>query len=201
MPDTTRSPIPAAIAAALLITVVTQIAYMTVKGDTITGPMIWGVEAFAFLAINLLALAALRRSDGSAVGWAGLAAFGLLNLGQVGIGLTMFGPLGDGGDATATVMGAVLGFAFFLYFAAKFALAVTAVLFGLTGIGASSIAVKSVSVLAIGAGIFALVANGAAMALGREAWITYAGASGTVAALALAIMLFLRPASTQQVTA
>lgn len=192
-------------ALAMIVVVLTQIAYMTVKGAVITGPMIWGTEAIAFLAIAVLAL--MMLADNSARGtannggaplasplaWISLSLFGLFNTVQVGMGLTMFGPVGDAGEALAPVMDAIVGGAFFFYFAGKVMVGVAAIAFGLALLKAGGGAAKVIGGLAALAGLAAVLTNIAGMLMGRDV-VTIAGAAGTAATLFAAIaVLMLAP--------
>ena len=178
------------VAVATLFTVLTQIAYLTIQGEAITANMIWGAETIAFLGIALFALVPAFRGGPGALGWAGMALFGLLNLFQSGMGLMMFGPLQEGGDALAPVFAAVLAMAFLLFFAAKAALGIAAIAFGLTLFSGSGGAGKVVGALAALAGLAALVTNLVAMIVGRDLAMV-AGGAGTAAALLTALTILM----------
>ena len=113
-------------AIALLITVVTQIFYITISNGGGTPPrdIIWSVETIVFV---VLALSGLVMLPARPLIGAGLATGGILNTIQAGMGLVMFGPLMEGGEALAPVFSAVLAMAFLLYFTAKIAFGVAAV--------------------------------------------------------------------------
>ena len=81
------------IAGALIVTVITQVVYMLVGagGQSHLAYPIWRTEALMALVVAVLGFALLSRH--ALVGGC-LAAGGILNLIQVGMGLTMFYQLG-----------------------------------------------------------------------------------------------------------
>lgn len=177
---------------ALVSIVVTQIIYTLLSnaGADINRPVIWGVEAMLFLLIAVFGLVMAARTPSGAAIWAAIAAGGLLNVIQLGMGLAMFSPLQDGGEAIAPVFSAVLGMAFFLYFAGKTLFGFAAILLGLRQLSAGGSLNKIVGGLAALAGLAALIVNGLAMAMGMDL-VFPAGATGTVATLLLAIAIAL----------
>lgn len=171
------------VAVALFVTVVTQVVYITLSnlGIEPNRQVIWSLEVLTFIAIGIggLALVPARPVVGGAV-----AAGGLLNTIQAGMGLVMFPALAD----TGAGFGAVLAMAFLLYFAAKVALGVAAVAAGLLLWRECDGAARLVGAAAALAGLAAIAAN--AMAIALEADLTMvAGAAGTLAALLLAAAL------------
>lgn len=183
------------ICVALIISVVTQVMYIGLDASgTPLATAIWRTEAVVMLLIGMFGFKYARH-------WplvsAGLVAGGLFNVMQTGMGLTMFGPLGDAGEPLAPVMGAVLSYAFFLYFAAKAAFGLGAVALGLKAWSKASGWPKLAGVLAGLTGLIALVLNLYAMCVGMAA-VFLAGAAGTVAAFFLALAIgALRPADTE----
>ncbi len=188
------------IALAMIAVVLTQIAYITLKGEVVTGKLIWSVEAFTFSAIAVLALLRLGQGGGSALvpplAWASLSLFGLVNLFVVGIGLTMFGPLGDAGKVLGPVMSAVLAFAFFLYFTGKVLVGVAAIAIGLPLLNAGSGPAKLIGGVCALAGLAALAINSTGVVMGMDV-VTAAGSAGTAATLFAAIALLIMPHSAQ----
>ncbi|MDA7787978.1 hypothetical protein N8940_01960 [Sphingomonadaceae bacterium] len=180
-------------AIALVVVALTQVAYITLKGDTITGTMIWTVEAFAFLAIAVLPLTVIGRST-APLAWGALSLFGVFNVVQAGMGLTMFAPLDNAGEAMAAAKAAVLAFAFFMYFSGKMMLGLAAIIIGLGLFKTGGGLAKAVGGLAAVAGLAAFLGNGAGIIHGIEA-VRIAGATGTVAALFAAIAIFMIPRS------
>ncbi len=128
----------------------------------------------------------------SPLAWAGIALFGVFNLVQVGLGLFAFGPLLEAGEPLSPVFQAVLGTAFFFFFAAK-------ALIGLAGIVS-------------GASLWKETGRGedyrrtghrdrsggvgdqcASPCCSGGTWPTMAGAIGTAATLFVACAIVMRP--------
>lgn len=175
---------------ALVSLVVTQAIYFTLYSShaEINRPLIWGFEAAAYLAIAVCALTGLARGTGPGAGWAAIAISGVLNAVQIGMGLTLFGPLHAAGEALAPVYDAVVAGAFYLYFAGRALFGFAALLFGLGAWRAGGGAAKALGGLAMLAGLAALALNLPAMALGMDLLLP-AGASGTLAMLLLALVI------------
>ncbi len=177
------------IAAALIVTAITQLVYVTLGGggnSHIAYP-IWRIETLSALVVALFAFVILKQNP--LVGGC-LAVAGIFNVIQTGMGLTMFYQLGYGGEEPPNpVFFPVLFMSFFLYFAAKAALGVAAVVLGLelwqTITGGVWRIIGALSVLT---GLGALLLNVAAMMLGLGV-VPFAGAVGVVAALFVALGL------------
>ena len=172
---------------ALIAAVVTQAIYVALSssGGEVNRDIIWSVEVivFAVTAVAGLALISVRPIMGAAIG-----TFGVLNTVQAGMGLVMFGPLFGGGEALAPVAGAVLGLAFLLYFAAKLALGLGALVAGLLLYRHRDGGLRILGMLTAIAGMVAAALNAAAIFPATD--LTYpAGGAGTVAALLLALIL------------
>lgn len=178
-----------AVPLAMIVLVVTQLSYVVLSnsGFEMHRRVIWTTEAVAFLGITVLALVALAPNSKLAPAWAAIAASGVLNVVQVGMGLAMFGPLKDAGEAMAPAYEAVVGGAFFLYFAGKWLFGLAAILVGAAMLRGTGLA-KAAGMLAILSGLAAMAVNLVGMASGM-AWIFPAGATGTAATLLLAIAL------------
>lgn len=170
-------------AIALIVTVVTQLTYVTLGnlGIEPNRQLIWSLEVLAYLAVAIAGFSMLPANP--LVGGA-VATGGVLNTVQAGMGLVMFAPLAGSG----AVFSAVLAMAFLLYFAGKLAFALAAIAAGLDLQRGGNGAARWVGVVALLAGLLALVCNTLAIAL--EADLTQlAGGSGTLAALLLALVL------------
>lgn len=117
----------------LLVTVVTQIVYVVLSdnGFVPNRTAIWSSEAVAFLGIAIVAQVAMVEKGAMALAWSAIAVSGVLNVVQAGMGLAMFGPLKEAGDAMAPAYQATLAGAFFLYFAAKLLLGAAAITIGI----------------------------------------------------------------------
>jgi hypothetical protein len=178
-----------AVPLAMIVLVVTQLSYVVLSnsGFEMHRMVIWTTEAVAFLGITVLALVALAQNSRLAPAWAAIAVGGVLNVVQVGMGLAMFGPLNDAGEAMAPAYEAVVAGAFFLYFAGKWLFGLAAILVGAAMLRGTGLA-KAAGVLAISSGLAAMAVNLLGMATGM-AWIFPAGAAGTAATLLLAIAL------------
>lgn len=181
---------PLSIIPVLLVTIVlTQILYIvksTYKID-IPSTAVWSLEAVAFLAITVLALVAMLQKGSLTLAFAAIAMGSLLNVLQVGMGLTMFAPLSDAGEALAPVYEVVVAAAFFLYFAGKLLFGFAAIVAGmilLRGTGSARV----VAVLAAVAGLAAILVNLGGIVVGMP-WLYAAGAAGTLATLLLAVAL------------
>lgn len=181
---------PLSIIPVLLVTIVlTQILYIvksTYKID-IPSTAVWSLEAVAFLAITVLALVAMLQKGSLALAFAAIAMGSLLNVLQVGMGLTMFAPLSDAGEALAPVYEVVVAAAFFLYFAGKLLFGFAAVVAGMTLLRGTGSA-RVVAVLAAVAGLAAILVNLGGIVVGMP-WLYAAGAAGTLATLLLAVAL------------
>lgn len=177
-------------AIALLAIVVTQVLYISLGnfGITPNRQAIWGFETIAFGAIALFGMALLpaRPIVGSAIGLGGT-----LNLAQAGMGLVMFGPLGEAGEPLGAAFQAVLAMAFLLYFAGKAAFAVGGIVLGWSQWQAGAGAAKIVGLLAALTGVAGLITNLVAVVIGMGDITFIAGAAGTAATLFLALALWL----------
>lgn len=178
-------------ALALLAIVVTQALYMvnSSAGLGISTSIIWTIEAVAFLAMAVFAMVALARRAGAPTVWAAIALGGVFNVIQAGMGLAMFGPLQDAGDAAAPAFEAVVAGAFFFYFAGKFLFGAAALVLG-AALMKGPVAARVIGGLAMLSGLAALVLNAGAMAVGMD-MVYPAGAAGTAAALFAAIAVLV----------
>ena len=120
--------------------------------------------------------------------WGAIAMGGLLNVVQVGMGLAMFPPLKDAGEALAPAFNAVLAGAFFLYFAGKFLFAAAAIALGFLLFKRTATGGRIAGILAIITGFAALLVAIYAMGAGMTA-VFIGGATGTAATLFLAVAL------------
>jgi len=169
--------------------VLTQIIYIAKSTYKIEIPSfaIWSVEAVLFLALAVSGLVAMLQKGQNALAFAAIAMGAMLNVFQVGMGMTMFTPLSDAGTSQEAVYGAVVAMAFFLYFSGKLLFGFAAVSVGqrlMRETGSNRIA----GLLAIASGLIAILVNFGGMAIGM-AWLYPAGATGTLATLFLALAL------------
>lgn len=174
-------------ATALIVTVATQIIYIMVSnlGGTPNRPMIWSTEVLALIAIAISGLALVHARP---VLGAGIAVGGVLNVIQAGMGLVMFPPLLEAGEAMTPAFSAVLALAFLLFHAGKVAFGVAAIAIARELWSGADGFAKIVGALAGLSGLVALVLNVAAIVPDMD--LTYpAGAAGTAATLFLALAL------------
>ena len=180
-----------AVGAALLLTVASQIFYITVVSGSeneMLRPLTWFTELFAFAAVSILALSLGVRRPEQSVLWAAIGVSGILNLLQVGMGLSMFAPAMEANESEPQLFAAILAGAFFLYFLAKLIIGAAAL-----GVGASlarngSGWGKGIGLLAAIAGLGAIGLNLLAM-MDAKAWTFPAGGAGTAATALLALTL------------
>lgn len=179
-----------AISVLLFLTVITQAVYtglyMAAKG--VPRQWLWGVEGLVFVLLAVVAGAALVQAKSSTLGFSAILASALLNVVQVGIGLTQFGPFREAAqavEAMAPVAGSVVALSFFLYNAAKLLLGIAAVVFGAAITKAGSTVLGKLTVLV---GVLAILANTIAVVFGRVDSVP-SGAIGVVATLLLAVCL------------
>ncbi|MEN7341464.1 MAG: thiamine biosynthesis protein ThiC [Pseudomonadota bacterium] len=184
------------VAALLIALAITQSVYtaLYVAKAPVPRQLLWGLEGLLFVFLAAFAGAALAESRTLKVGWSAIAFSAVLNVVQVGVGLTMFGPFREASqdlETLAPTAGAVVAFSFFVYNAAKILLGFAALIFGLqkkaVGTGGASM-LGTVTALI---GVIAIISNATVMALGRGSFIPspVAGGSGVVATLLLALCL------------
>ncbi|MEM7762542.1 MAG: thiamine biosynthesis protein ThiC [Pseudomonadota bacterium] len=184
------------IAALLIALALTQAVYtgLYIANADVPRQLLWGLEGVLFVFLAAFAGAALVESKRLAVAWSAIVCSAVLNVVQVGVGLTMFGPfreVAQGVDGLAPAASAVVAFSFFVYNAAKILLGFAAVLFGRYKAHTSVGAGKLLGTLTLLVGALAILSNMAVMALGRGSLIPspVAGGSGVVATLLLALCL------------
>jgi hypothetical protein len=184
------------VATALIVTAITQMVYVILggSGNSHIAYPIWRIEALSALVVALFSFLIVKHN--ALVGGC-LAVAGIFNLIQTGLGLTMFYQLGYGGEAPPNpVFFPVLRMSFFLYFAAKVALGVAAIMLGMELWQTIARGAWRIVGLLVGlAGLAALLLNAAAMLLGLGV-VPFAGAVGVVAAVftAVALIRVMKPA-------
>ncbi|MFA6219831.1 MAG: hypothetical protein WC692_08655 [Erythrobacter sp.] len=182
-----------ALATLLLITVATQIFYITVvmaAGDeTPLRPATWLLEELVFLGIVILGFDLAVRQADKAWLWLAVAISGLFNAVQVGMGLSMFAPAEKGSDSDPQLFATVLAGAFFFYFVAKLLLGAVAVVLGFGGFSTQAGLVRrALAGLMVLSGLAAVGIDLLAI-LDSKSWLFPAGAAGTVATAFLALGL------------
>jgi len=176
------------LSALLFLAVITQALYTALYLASVDVPRqwLWGVEGLVFVLLAAVAGSALVGAKKYALGFSAIFASAILNVIQVGVGLTQFGPFREAAqsvEAIAPVAASVVAFSFFVYNAAKVLLGLSAVVFGAAAIQAGA---KWLGRLTVLLGIVALVANTIVMMFGRIESVP-SGATGVVATLLLAV--------------
>ena len=181
------------VAVLLLVAAVTQAAYtaMYIAEMDVPRQLMWGTEGILFTILAAFAGSALVQAKRMHLGWAAIAFAAVLNVVQVGVGLTMFAPFGEAAGAVegiAPAASAVVAYSFMVYNAAKVLLALAAIDFG---IGKARAGSAALGYLTAGVGAVALVSNALSLALGRgfSGELPIAGGSGVLATLLLAVCL------------
>ncbi|MFK8041787.1 thiamine biosynthesis protein ThiC [Congregibacter sp.] len=184
----------AQVAAGLLLALaITQAIYTALYIAELKVPrhLLWGIEGLLFTVLAAYAGAGMVQTKSFHVGWSAIAFSAVLNVVQVSVGLTMFGPFREAAgqvEGLAPAAGAVVAFSFMVYYAAKLLLGLAAIIFGMAKLKAGAAALGG---LTAALGAVALVANGAVIVLGRDGFMpsAVAGGSGVAATLLLALCL------------
>ena len=182
------------VAALLLLAAMSQPIYtaLYLGAPEVDRQFLWGLEALLFVSLAAFAGSALVTAGRYTLGFSAIAFAAALNVVQVGVGLTQFGPFREAAEANPDLGGvafAVVAFSFFGYNAAKILLGLAAVVFGMARMKEGGKALGGLTVLA---GAAALVANALVMMFGLKGFLPspVAGASGVLATLLLALCLF-----------
>lgn len=185
------------VAALLLLAAITQSIYtaLYLTMPELSRAPLWAIEGIVFTLMAAFAGSALAQAKRLHLGWSAIAAAAVLNVVQVSVGLTMFGPFSEAAKADpafAPLIGAVVAFSFMMYNAAKVLLALAAIVFGLARMNAGARTLGGLTALV---GVVALGANALLVAAGRDALgdLPLAGGSGVLATLLLAVSLFALP--------
>jgi hypothetical protein len=178
------------VATLLLIAAVTQAIYtaLYIAEADVPRQLLWGTEGFLFTVLAAFAGSALAQAKRLHLVWAAITAAAVLNVVQVGVGLTMFGPFFEVAgnlEATGPLAQGVLAFSFMVYNAAKVLLALALMVIGLDR-------GKALGVVSALVGAVAFVSNALSMGLGRDfsGELPIAGGSGVLATILLAVCLF-----------
>ncbi len=177
----------------LLVLAVTQALYTALYIAEVSVPrqLLWGSEVLLFTILAAFAGAAIVQAKNYHLGWSAIAFSAVLNVVQVSVGLTMFGPFREAAsqvDGLAPAAGAVVAYSFAVYYAAKFLLGFAALIFG---VAKMSMGAKALGGLTALVGVVAMFANAILIVFGRDGFLPspVAGGSGVVATLLLAICL------------
>ena len=192
--DFTQSRTVKTVAILLLLAAISQPIYtlLYLAAPDVDRQILWGLEGLLFVLLAAFAGSALVGARRYTLGFSAIAFCAVLNVVQVGVGLTQFGPFREAAAANADLEGvafSVVAFSFFGYNAAKILLGLAAVVFGMAKMNSGGKALGGVTVLV---GAVAFVANTLVMMFGLQGFLPspVAGASGVLATLLLAICLF-----------
>lgn len=177
----------------LLLVAVTQATYtaFSLLDAQVPRQFLWGTECLLFVLLAAFAGSAMVQAERQQLAWSAITAAAVLNVIQVSIGLSMFGPFFEAAGAIEGLTVAarsVVAFSFIVYNAAKVLLALALIVFGLARLAGGSKLLGGASALI---GFVALVSNTASMTVGRNVFgdLRLAGASGVLATVLLAICL------------
>ena len=121
--------------------------------------ILWSLEGLLFVLLTAFAGSALVMAKRYTLGFSAIAFSAVLNVLQVGVGLTQFGPFRAAAKVNAElgeVAFSVVAFSFFGYNAAKILLGLAAIVFGMAKMGGGSKALGGAAVLV---GAVAFVTN------------------------------------------
>ena len=154
--------------------------------------LIWGIEGLIFVLLAAFAGSALVMAKRYTLGFSAIAFSAALNVIQVGVGVTQFGPFREAAIAVSDlegVAGSVVAFSFFGYNAAKILLGLAAIVFGMAKLKQGGKLLGGLTVLF---GAAAFVTNSIIVVISREGFLPppIAGGTGVLATLLLALCLF-----------
>lgn len=178
----------------LLLAAVTQPIYtaLYLGAPEVDRQFLWGLEGLLFVVTAAFAGSALVMAKRYTLGFSAIAFAAVLNVVQVGVGLTQFGPFREAAEANPELGGvafAVVAYSFFGYNAAKILLGLAALEFGMAKMKDGGKALGGLTALV---GAVAFVANTLVMMFGLNGFVPspIAGGSGVLATLLLAFCLF-----------
>lgn len=181
------------VALLLLLAAISQPIYtaLYIHAPEFDRQFLWGFEGLIFVLTAAFAGSALVLAKRYTLGFAAIAFSAVLNVIQVGVGLTQFGPFRAAAEAYPDLGGAsfsIIAFSFFGYNAAKILLGLAAIDFGMFKLKDGGKILGGITVLA---GLVALVANTLVMMFGLNGFVPspVAGASGVAATVFLAFCL------------
>ena len=182
------------IAILLLLAAISQPIYtaLYLGAPEVDRSLIWGVEGLIFVLLAAFAGSALVMAKRYTLGFSAIAFSAALNVIQVGVGVTQFGPFREAAIAVSDLEGvasSVVAFSFFGYNAAKILLGLAAIVFGMAKLKQGGKLLGGLTVLF---GAAAFVANSIIVVVSRDGFLPspVAGGTGVVATLLLALCLF-----------
>jgi hypothetical protein len=176
----------------LFILAVTQAIYTVLYIVEVNVPrQLWGLEGVLFSILAAFSGAAMVQAKNYQLAWSAITFSALLNIVQVSIGLTLFGPFREAAsqlEVLEPVAGAIVALSFMIYYAAKLLLGFAALIFGIAKITEGA---KGLGGLTALVGVVAILANATLIVFGRDAFLPspVAGGSGVLATLLLALCL------------
>ena len=192
--DLTQSRTVKIIAVLLLLAALSQPIYtaLYLGAPEFDRQFLWGFEGLIFVLLAAFSGSALVMAKRYTLGFSAIAFSAVLNVVQVGVGYTQFGPFREAAEANPDLSGvafSVVAFSFFGYNAAKILLGLAAIVFGMAKLKAGGKALGGATVLV---GAVAFAANTLVMMFGLNGVVPspIAGGSGVLATLLLAICLF-----------
>ena len=192
--DLTQNRTVKVLAFLLLLAAISQPVYtaLYLGAPEVDRRFLWGLEGLLFVLLAALGGSALVRAKRYTLGFSAIAFAAVLNVVQVGVGLTQFTPFREAAEANPDLSGisfSVVAFSFFGYNAAKILLGLAAVDFGMAKMKDGGKILGGATALI---GAVAFVANTLVMTFGLQGFLPppVAGASGVVATLLLAFCLF-----------
>ncbi|MEM6857990.1 MAG: thiamine biosynthesis protein ThiC [Pseudomonadota bacterium] len=185
------------VAALLLIAAITQAIYtgLYIAKMDVPRQLLWGSEGVLFTILAAFAGSALAQAKRFHLALAAITAAAILNVVQVGVGLTLFGPFREAASAVpemAPAASGIVAFSFMVYNAAKVLLALALLAVGLVKLEEGGKLLGGASVLTA---LVAVVSNAVVMyglqySITSEGGFMPAGGSGVVATVLLAVCLF-----------
>lgn len=177
----------------LLLAAISQPIYtaLYLYAPDIDRQILWGLEGLLFVLLAAFAGSALVMAKRYTLGFSAIAFSAALNVVQVGVGLTQFGPFRAAAELNGDLGGvasSVVAFSFFGYNAAKILLGLAAVVFGMAKMSEGRKVLGGAAVLV---GAVAFVANTFVMMFGLQGFLPspVAGGSGVLATLLLSLCL------------
>jgi len=182
------------VALLLLLAAISQPIYtaLYLGAPEVDRQFLWGLEGLLFVLLAAFGGSALVMAKRYTLGFSAIAFAAVLNVVQVGVGLTQFGPFREAAEANPDLGGvafSVVAFSFFGYNAAKILLGLAAIVFGM---GKMKEGGKLLGGLTALVGAIAFAANTLVMMFGLDGFLPspVAGGSGVLATLLLALCLF-----------
>ncbi|MEL6694072.1 MAG: thiamine biosynthesis protein ThiC [Pseudomonadota bacterium] len=192
--ELTQSKTVKTVAVLLLLAAISQPIYtaLYLGAPEIDRQLIWGLEGLIFVVLAAFAGSALVMAKRYTLGFSAIAFSAALNVIQVGVGVTQFGPFREASTANPELAGvaySVVAFSFFGYNAAKILLGLAAIVFGMAKMNKGGKLLGGLTVL-FGAAAFAT--NSLIVVISRDSFLPspVAGGTGVVATLLLALCLF-----------